>query len=175
MNSAITSLVCFFGTITSIAAADYQRDIKPLLLAHCATCHGALKQNGELRLDAGALIPSDKHAEILLRVASSDDDERMPPEGKQLTVEQVTLLRDWIAAGAPFPKDEKVPGAPHEHWSFQPVSRPAVPVSIYEHPLDAFLFGLQTSPTPASDSSVPSSHASPNRDPSSRDSPNRDF
>ncbi len=75
MKSAIIALVCFFGTIACVPAADYLRDIKPLLLERCTTCHGPLKQNGDLRLDAGALIPTDKHAEILARVESSSEDE----------------------------------------------------------------------------------------------------
>ncbi|MCA9248465.1 MAG: hypothetical protein KDA42_15165, partial [Planctomycetales bacterium] len=32
-------------------AVEYQRDIKPLLLAKCATCHGAVEQEAGLRLD----------------------------------------------------------------------------------------------------------------------------
>ena len=34
----------------------YEREIKPLLAEHCYSCHSRLKQKGDLRLDAGALI-----------------------------------------------------------------------------------------------------------------------
>ena len=32
-------------------AVDFERDIRPLLLARCAGCHGAERQKGGLRLD----------------------------------------------------------------------------------------------------------------------------
>src|SRR5579872_5615798 len=34
---------------------DYVQDIKPLLSRRCSSCHGALKQKNELRLDTAAL------------------------------------------------------------------------------------------------------------------------
>ncbi len=130
----------------SASAADYQRDIKPLLRERCVSCHGTLKQKGDLRLDAGSLVPRDRREEILKRITAHDEDERMPPEGARLTSEQVTMVREWIAADAPFPADEVVPRAPSEHWSFQPVKRPPVPRSKHVHPVDAFLFGEKAAP-----------------------------
>lgn len=143
--------VLIHGYCSVVFAADYLRDIKPLLRERCASCHGAVKQKGDLRLDAAKLIPRGTHAEILRRVTSQDDEERMPPEGARLSAEQVAMIRGWVAAGAPFPKDEAVPRAPREHWSFQPVKRPPLPKSVHRHPLDAFLFGKQAAPARASD------------------------
>jgi hypothetical protein len=134
-----------------ITAADYTRDIRPLLRERCASCHGTLKQKGDLRLDAGSLIPRESHEEILARVLSHDEDERMPPEGARLSPAQIGLLREWFAAGAPFPADEIVPRSPAEHWSFQPVERPAIPESPHPHPVDAFLFGTIAAPPRAPD------------------------
>jgi hypothetical protein len=128
-------------TTTSVFAADYLKDIKPLLKERCVSCHGSVKQKGDLRLDAGALIDKSVHADLIERVTSHDEDERMPPEGARLTVSQVEGLRQWFAAGAPFPKDEVIPKKPSEHWSFQPVKRPPVPDSAHKHPIDAFVFG----------------------------------
>jgi len=128
------------------APIDYEATIKPLLKQRCASCHGALKQEADLRLDAGALIPPEIRSEILNRVASNDESERMPPEGPRLTAEQIAALREWIAADAPFPKNEVVPTKPAEHWSFQPVKRPPLPTSKHEHPIDAFLFGQRDAP-----------------------------
>ncbi|MBX7207815.1 MAG: PSD1 and planctomycete cytochrome C domain-containing protein [Verrucomicrobiaceae bacterium] len=129
---------------TAAGAVDYVKDIKPLLKERCASCHGTVKQKGDLRLDAGALISKDVHQELLKRVKSHDEDERMPPEGARLTPMQVETLRQWIAAGAPYPRDEVIPKKPSEHWSFQPVKRPAVPKSAHAHPIDAFVFGDKT-------------------------------
>ena len=131
--------------------ADYAREIKPLLRERCVSCHGTLKQKGDLRLDAGSLIPHNLHPQILARITSHDEDERMPPEGARLSADQVTLVRDWLAAGAPFPPGEVVPRTPTEHWSFQPVKRPAVPPSIHAHPVDAFLFRENAAPVRAAE------------------------
>src|SRR5690349_1812366 len=108
-------------------AVDYTKDIKPLLRERCVSCHGAVKEKGDLRLDAGALIPKDSHGELPARVTSDDEDDQMPPEGARLSENQVALLREWITAGAPFPSEEPVPKKPGEHWSFQPVKNPPVP------------------------------------------------
>lgn len=137
--------------VASLVAApvDYEATIKPLLKQRCASCHGALKQEADLRLDAGALIPRESRSEILKRVASRDESERMPPEGSRLTAEQIAALQAWIAADAPFPKDESIPVKPSEHWSFLPVKRPPLPQSNHPHPIDAFLFGQRETPPQA--------------------------
>jgi hypothetical protein len=137
------------------SSPDYERDIKPILRERCYSCHSRLKQKAELRLDAGALIhKGSKHGPIVLtgqkelsplikRILSNDEDERMPPEGKPLTSEQINLLRRWVELGAPFPNNEVIPATPSEHWAFQPVGEPAVPVvnnkRWVRNPIDAFV------------------------------------
>jgi hypothetical protein len=136
---------------------DYTKDIKPMLAARCYTCHGALKQKKDLRLDTaefirkggknGPVVVAGKPDESTLieRVVSPDGDERMPPEheGEPFTAAQVTLLREWIAAGAPAPADEKPQTDPKEHWAFRQRVRPAVPVVVnakwVRNPIDAFI------------------------------------
>ena len=95
--------------------------IKPLLRSRCYSCHGSLKQKAGLRVDtvglmlrggdSGPAVVKGAAGESLLleRVSAGDAAERMPPEheGQPLTAEQVALLRDWIAAGAPAPPDEE--------------------------------------------------------------------
>ncbi len=136
----------FLWEATAAGAVDYSTDIKPLLKDRCVSCHGTLKQKGNLRLDAGALLPRDSHADILGRVTSADKDERMPPEGARLSPQQVSALREWLAAGAPYPREEAIPRAPAEHWSFQPVRRPPLPPSLHTNPVDSFLFGRKAPP-----------------------------
>jgi cytochrome c553 len=124
INQGMNRLIHFlFSLPMTLAAVDYAKDIKPLLKERCVSCHGTVKQKGGLRLDAGALIGKSIHADLLERVTSHDEDERMPPEGARLTESQVEALRKWFAAGAPFPSDEVIPKKPSEHWSFQPVKR----------------------------------------------------
>ena len=145
---------CILSTLHALHAADYQRDIKPILRERCASCHGALKQKGNLRLDAASLIPTDSHSQILSRIVSHDEDERMPPEGARLSNAQVALLQEWLRAGAPAPAQEIVPKAPAEHWAFQPLPRTQVPLSQHSHPVDAFLFGEKPAPPRATESAL---------------------
>jgi hypothetical protein len=123
----------------AVAAADYLKDVKPVLAARCYACHGALKQEGKLRLDTaefikkggqrGPAIVAGKPASSLLlkKVSAASLDERMPPEGEALHAPQIAALREWITAGAPAPKDEKPESDPREHWAFKAPVKGAVP------------------------------------------------
>lgn len=146
--------------VQAMAALDYEKDIKPIFKERCVSCHGSVKQKGDLRLDAGALISKGgRHqvivagrsdaSELMKRVLSADENERMPKEGRGLSEEQIELLRQWIDAGATYPKDEVIPKAPSEHWSFQQVKRPPIPKSVHENPIDAFVFGDREAPPQA--------------------------
>lgn len=146
-----------FGTWSEAQAAnpDYTRDIKPIFEKKCYSCHGRLKQKAGLRLDGGALIRKggkdgavvilgkSRESPLIQRVTSSDENERMPPEGKPIASEQIALLAAWIDSGAPFPADETVASSPAEHWSFQPVQRPPIPavqnLAWCRNPIDRFV------------------------------------
>lgn len=139
------------------STVDYERDIKPLLLHKCAACHGALKQNSGLRLDAGQLIrtggdsgpvidPANSHDSLLIqRVTTTDASLRMPPpgEGEKLSNSQITLLQRWIEQGAVSPIDEMIPEDPKTYWSYQSPVRPDVPSvqnsDWVRNPVDAFI------------------------------------
>ncbi|MCR9120549.1 MAG: hypothetical protein NXI22_26750, partial [bacterium] len=58
LRCSLFVLACFLGFIgrASSAEVDYLRDIKPIFLEKCGACHGALKQEAGLRLDAIQLI-----------------------------------------------------------------------------------------------------------------------
>src|SRR5262245_58898257 len=70
---------------------DFERDIRPLLLARCVECHGANSLRSGLRLDhkSGAMkggvggvviVPgSGATSELIRRVSSADKSEMMPP------------------------------------------------------------------------------------------------
>lgn len=125
------------------APVDYAREIKPLLGAKCAACHGALKQQSSLRLDAAqliaaggeggpAVVPRDPAASLLwqrISDASAEEGSRMPPagEGEPLTPQQLELVRRWIEEGASMPPEEPVPADPRAYWSYQPPVRHALP------------------------------------------------
>ncbi|MEZ6127832.1 MAG: PSD1 and planctomycete cytochrome C domain-containing protein [Planctomycetaceae bacterium] len=138
----------------------FERRIRPLLVENCVSCHGADKQEGELRLDsrqqvlegtaaAAALVnPKDVNASRLLQVILyADDDIQMPPKQK-LADQQIADLRQWITDGAVWPQHNDFGNAKafdkdawRNHWAFQPVVDPAMP-DVFEdgwHPIDAFV------------------------------------
>lgn len=151
----------------SAEGPDYTKEIKPILQRRCYSCHGALKQKGNLRLDAaseirkggdgGAAIEPGKAADSLLidAVNGTAGLRRMPLEGEPLSAEEIEKLTAWINAGAAAP-EEPLPLDPRQHWSFQKPSRPSLPTvshAEWQHnPIDAYIAaehekrGLQPSP-----------------------------
>jgi len=113
------------------ASADqvvFQDLILPILEAKCNKCHNADKSKGDLRMDSYDLlvkggqdekeknvVPGKPDESLMLKRVSlpSDDDEHMPPDGKdQLTKEEAALLKWWIQEGASNTlavKDAKIP------------------------------------------------------------------
>jgi mono/diheme cytochrome c family protein len=138
------------------APGDYLTKVKPVFKERCYACHGALKQKAGLRLDTADLIrkggddgsvldlSEPSLSKILKRVTHSDEAERMPPEGKPLSADQVAALREWIAAGAPVPPDERGDDDPRDHWAFQKIGRPEIPGNGEVNPIDAFLTAKQS-------------------------------
>lgn len=144
VRSLVIVAACGVSLLSGVGFAaedrvDYLTQIKPVLRERCYACHGALKQEGGLRLDTAALAvkggdsgaavqPGDAAASLLLqRISASDESERMPPEGESLTADQVAALRNWISQKATAPADEVAERDPRDHWAFRTPVRPAVP------------------------------------------------
>ena len=143
------------ASLAPAQSVEYTRDIKPILQARCYACHGTLKPQAALRLDAGRLIQQgsengailqhDRPDESLLlrRISASDVAERMPPEGEPLSAGQIASIRQWILQGAQFPADEQPEADPRQHWAFQsPVRAPLPPARGPEqvrNPIDSFV------------------------------------
>ncbi len=135
--------------------AEYLTRIKPVLKERCYACHGALKQEANLRLDTvhaanqggddgAAIKPGDVAASLLVaRISATDIAVRMPPEGEPLKPEQIEAIRQWIAGGALAPEHEVSETDPREHWAFKAPVRPPVPVvanADWSHnPIDVFI------------------------------------
>jgi mono/diheme cytochrome c family protein len=110
-------------------AADFQRDIRPLLAKRCLACHGQDEHSRQanFRLDTrdGALGKTGGHAGIIpgdsarsrVIIRAQDPKRPMPPAGPRLTADEIDLLKKWIDAGAPYEK----------HWAFVKPARPAPP------------------------------------------------
>ena len=89
-------------------AAQFHDEVLPILSENCFRCHGE-KDKGDLRLNSreGALksiVPGDAEAsELITRIVTDDEDDRMPPTDEGLSPDQVKRLRDWIESGAKWP------------------------------------------------------------------------
>jgi mono/diheme cytochrome c family protein len=143
------------------ASVDFARDIRPILEAHCFDCHDAEKAKKALRLDdtSGILKGGDSGEPLFLRgssadsliihrVLAKDEKEMMPPKGDRLSEAEVALLKAWIDSGAKLPGEAEAAEALQiktDHWSFQPVKRPAVPVrdvSFSRNEIDDFVLAM---------------------------------
>ncbi|MGB7327694.1 MAG: PSD1 and planctomycete cytochrome C domain-containing protein [Rubripirellula sp.] len=157
----------FSGVCVTVAAAeptvDFARDIAPLFQQHCIECHGTADQNGGLRLDQSQSIFAEAdsgeravvrgepdNSELLSRITSTHEDDRMPPEGDRLTTKEIETVRRWIQSGADWPAmenaDDTADGqdeAGTSHWAFQPIARAELPsvkdAAWSQHPIDRFM------------------------------------
>jgi len=108
-------------------AVDFRRQIRPILLSKCFTCHGPdeKRRKADLRLDLAssahgrAIVPGNpSESAMIQRITSTNPDERMPPPDSTLepSTEEVSLLTQWVSAG----------GIYDLHWAFVPPERPTV-------------------------------------------------
>ena len=136
--TAVVMLVVATFPFGTVEAQDYLKDIKPVLKARCYACHGALKQEGELRLDTGAFLraATDNGAVVLERISSTDVEFRMPPIGEPLTVGEISQFKQWIAEGADSPVNELADSDPADHWAFVPPVKPSIPQSQESRVID---------------------------------------
>src|SRR5262245_29490785 len=115
-----TIAVVILGVLGADAKAQsptYWQDVRPALRKHCIACHNARNLN-EVEVSAGlaldsydafmknakkkvVLMSKSAESELIRRVTSKDDSQRMPPGGMKVPDEMVALLRRWIDAGAP--------------------------------------------------------------------------
>lgn len=151
---AVAWVVAIGAWAFGLRAADgglefFEQRVRPVLAEHCAGCHGSgLGQpKGGLRLDgkAGwekggangpAIVPGKPAESLLVRAVRREPGVKaMPPEGegrRPLSAEEARALEEWVAMGAPDPRDERPlvkGGDPGRHWAFQrprPPVRPAV-------------------------------------------------
>jgi len=117
-ESYITSALPGFGANKPVGPhrpgrIEFQRDIQPILKAHCIRCHGEAKAKGGLRVDSKALLlkggdsgpavhPGSSGRSLLhQRLVTTDPAERMPQKSAPLSPSQIDLIGAWIDQGAP--------------------------------------------------------------------------
>ena len=147
----------------------FERHIRPVLIENCYKCHGGEveKIKGDFNLtfreglltsgeQGGNIVPGNPDASALIKALRYEDpDFQMPPSGK-LPELVIQYFEDWIAMGAPDPRDEAfkegdteladIWAQTLEHrkswWSYQPITKPVVPVletNTSTNPIDAFI------------------------------------
>ena len=161
----VAATVLLLLTVGSFAQSvpdkiDFTREVAPLFAEHCAKCHGGVKKKGGLSLvtrehafaetksGAFAIVPGDTASELILRITTDREDDRMPPE-EPLNSDQIELLKRWVAEGADWP----------EHWSLAPVKNSAPPPvkksDWPRNPIDRFVLAglesLSVEPSPEAD------------------------
>jgi hypothetical protein len=146
------------GPLPVQAAPDFEKSIAPVLLAHCAECHTGQERAGglDLRTRSGLLAGGERgtvvvpgkpdESPLLQRILKNE----MPPrKGKRAapTPGEIDRLREWIAAGAPWPEGRtldlfEATGATRggrDWWSLQPIRRPTLPAGQGNNPIDALI------------------------------------
>src|SRR6266404_1187922 len=142
------------------AEPTFEKDIRPILKAHCFDCHGeGEKLNGglDLRLrrlilkggeDGPVVVLGKPDRSLLFKLVHSGE---MPKRDKKLTHAQVALIKEWIATGAKTARPEpatlvrgsSITEEERAFWSFQPIRQPPIPKTKPKDrartPVDAFL------------------------------------
>ena len=158
LSCVLITFLCGLAAASRSEDVTFEQHIRPILKANCFHCHGEsdeLKGKLDVRLarlilkggETGPAIAPGKPTESLLlaKVKSGE----MPEGEKKLRPEQIDLIEKWIAGGAKTLRTE--PDDPAQlvfteeernFWSFQPVTRPPIPVgqeAAARTPIDLFL------------------------------------
>lgn len=164
--SIVMSLIAFRAMAAEpVDVAFFESKVRPILVDQCYSCHSDKKQKGGLRVDSreairkggesGAVIVVGKPDEsrLINAVRHRDKNLKMPPD-KKLQAEQIAALEQWIAMGAPDPRDsppnadassewDAIVRERQNWWSLQPVRRITPPDVMNSkwvaNPVDQFI------------------------------------
>jgi mono/diheme cytochrome c family protein len=86
------------------AAPSYKDDIKPILAANCASCHGGKKKKGGIDVESYAGVmkvvkAGEPDKSRLVKSLHGKGARQMPPKST-LDAKEIELIRAWVAAGA---------------------------------------------------------------------------
>ena len=111
VTSKIDRAIAATSDTDAIQAEQFHSQVLPILRENCFRCHGK-KDKGSLKLDsrdaalnagdseAPAVVPGNPEASELIRRIRDRD---MPPTDEGLTQQQIEILEQWVATGAPWP------------------------------------------------------------------------
>ena len=102
-----------------LRAADFQREVRPILAKHCFRCHGPDENTRKAKLRLDERPDVEQLQQVLERIDHAEPEELMPPmtAKKPLNAAQKKVLRDWVNSGAAYT----------EHWAFIAPKRSALP------------------------------------------------
>jgi len=143
------------------AAADlpdtlFQDRVAPIFSRQCLSCHNDATRKGDFSLEtrkaletSGHVEPGDPDASQLMEmIVPLKGKAEMPKDAAALQSDEIASIRQWIAAGAPWPDGYRI--KPHRvsdanWWSLMPLKRPPVPTPLatdapwVRTPIDAFV------------------------------------
>ena len=165
------SLLIASASAKADGPADFfEQKIRPLLVEHCAKCHGDAKATkgkepkGGLRTDGRAallkggdngpsVVPGDlAKSKLIEAIRYANTDLQMPPSGK-LSDAAIRDLEQWVKDGAVWPNDTSAVETKNgfdlakrkaQHRCWQPVQTPAVPANAGSTTVDRFLIAKLT-------------------------------
>ena len=146
------ALSAAFLALVSGQPGPVDKEASAIIEAKCLSCHGDARMSDlDLReratiLKGGkrgpALVPGDAEASLLYKAVRREGELQMPPGKAALTPAEVSILRDWINAGARRESTSAASNA-SSWWSFRKPVRPPVPAvknaSWVRNPIDAFI------------------------------------
>ena len=145
MKHFITLLLAFPPVLASAEVVSFSREVAPLLQRHCVGCHKEGKAKGKYRLDTyeqlrKELEPGDLESELLFRLTTEEEEERMPAEADPLPPMEIDVIRKWVEEGANYDGDD--PADPLS--AIIPVQAHPSPPASYPRPLGvtAMVFGM---------------------------------
>ncbi len=135
------------GMDISPAEIDFfEKEVRPLLVQRCQSCHGADKAKGGLRLTSRAAVlegggtgpaalPGKPGDSLLVKAIRHTDSPKMPPK-ERLPDREIDILTRWVQMGLPWPDAAGSAGAgrfeitPEQRrfWAFQPVKDSSPPI-----------------------------------------------
>ena len=130
---------------------DLAGSAKAILDTHCSACHGQARMSGlDLRSAASArkggtrgpaIVPGQAAKSLLVHAVTGTEELSMPPGDARLSEGDISVLKDWINAGANWPENAVAGNSP-SWWSFQQPERPELPDlddDWVRSPIDAFV------------------------------------
>ena len=112
---ALTATEILRADSPSSSDVSFSRDIAPILVTKCLTCHNAEKAKGGYHMESfetlmkggdskeKPIVPGDPSKSKLYQlITAKDPDDRMPQKDDPLPAEQIALIAKWIKEGAKF-------------------------------------------------------------------------